>query len=151
VAADRPPRWLSLGSLSLALLGLAVSVYLTVEHYTASTTLACPGAGAIDCVKVTTSAQSRFLGAPVALLGALFFVAMVALTLPVTWRWRARAFSRTRIGLTVLGVAFVIYLIYVELFVVDAICLWCTAVHIITIALFVLLALGAAATASAED
>ena len=34
---------------------------------------------------------------------------------------------------------FVIYLIYVELFDVGAICLWCTSVHIMTFLLFVII------------
>lgn len=139
------PRWSSLGSFLLSLAGLAVSIYLTIEHYTASTTLACPDNGVVNCQKVTSSEQSQFLGLPVALLGLLFFVAMVAITLPVAWRSPLPAIRRTRIGLTALGVVFVIYLIYAELFLVDAICLWCTAVHIITFALFAVVMLGAAA------
>jgi uncharacterized membrane protein len=154
VPADRAsvaaaaPRWASLGSLLLSLAGLVVSAYLTVEHYTASTTLACPDTGVVNCQKVTTSPQSELLGLPVALLGLLFFAAMVATTVAVMWRTPSLAVRRTRIGLTLLGVAFVIYLIFVELFVVDAICLWCTAVHVITFALFTVVTLGAAAHAS---
>ena len=37
------------------------------------------------------------------------------------------------------GVATALYLVYVELFEVDAICLWCTAVHVVTLVLFGLL------------
>ena len=40
---------------------------------------------------------------------------------------------------------FVLYLIYAELFSIGAICLWCTSVHVITFALFVLIVFGAAA------
>ncbi|MBO0808979.1 MAG: hypothetical protein J2P32_11850, partial [Actinobacteria bacterium] len=42
------------------------------------------------------------------------------------------------------GIGFVIYLIYVELFVVNAICLWCTSVHVITFVLFCLVVTSAA-------
>jgi uncharacterized membrane protein len=34
------------------------------------------------------------------------------------------------------GAVIVLYLVYVELFRVDAICLWCTGVHLTAIALF---------------
>ncbi len=44
-----------------------------------------------------------------------------------------------------LGVGFVAYLVYTELFTLDAICLWCTAVHVITLGLFAVIALGTAA------
>jgi uncharacterized membrane protein len=42
----------------------------------------------------------------------------------------------------------VLYLVYVELFVLDAICLWCTVVHVLSIALFAIIALGMAADSS---
>jgi uncharacterized membrane protein len=135
----------------LSVAGLLVSAYLTVEHYSASTTLACPNTGVVNCQKVTTSAQSSFLGAPVSLLGLLFFVAMVAATQPAVWRWTWPAVRYTRVGLTVLGVGFVIYLIYAELFLLDAICLWCTAVHVLTFALFAVVALGTAGDTSTAD
>jgi uncharacterized membrane protein len=35
------------------------------------------------------------------------------------------------------GIGFVIYLVYTELFTIDAICLWCTAVHVTTVLLLV--------------
>ena len=143
-APAAPPRWLPVASSLLALAGLAVSTYLTVEHYTAGKTLACPETGVVNCQKVTTSAQSAVLGIPVALLGLLFFLALVPLCLPVAWRSAHPAVRWSRVVLALIGVGFVVYLIYAELFVLDAICLWCTAVHVITIALFAVIALGTA-------
>lgn len=49
-----------------------------------------------------------------------------------------------RLGFATLGVIFVAYLVYAELFVIDAICLWCTAVHVLTVALFAVIAFGTA-------
>ena len=37
------------------------------------------------------------------------------------------------------GIVFVLYLVYTELFTLNAICLYCTAVHIITFLLFALI------------
>jgi uncharacterized membrane protein len=133
-------HWLWITTAALAVAGLAVSIYLTVEHYTASTTLACPESGLVNCVKVTSSPQSIVLGIPVAVLGLAFFVGMVALSVPALWRNRSGEVRWLRIGLAGTGVVFVIYLLHVELFVVDAICLWCTTVHVITLALFVITA-----------
>ena len=79
----------SLPSLGFAVAGLAVSAYLTVEHYSASKLLACPENVAINCAKVTTSAWSRLAGVPVAVLGLAFFAAMTALVVPAAWRYRA--------------------------------------------------------------
>jgi uncharacterized membrane protein len=49
----------------------------------------------------------------------------------------------------VAGVGMVLYLVYAELFILDAICLWCTAVHVLALALFAVVGFGAAAVESA--
>ena len=143
--ASGPPLWLQLTSLVLSLGGLGVSVYLTIEHYTGNTSLFCSDKGAINCAAVTTSPESMVFGVlPVAVLGLAFFVFMVAVTTPMAWRSRRREISLARLGSLVVGVGFILYLIYVELYQVGAICLWCTSVHVITFLLFVLTALAAA-------
>lgn len=43
------------------------------------------------------------------------------------------------------GIGFVAYLVYAELFLINAICRWCTSVHALTLLLFALTALGTAA------
>ena len=43
------------------------------------------------------------------------------------------------------GIGFVLYLVYAELFTIGSICLYCTSVHVITFLLFVLTAFAAAA------
>ena len=128
----------------MALAGLAVSAYLTVEHYSSSTTLACPETGVVNCVKVTTSSYSTLVGVPVALLGLLFFAAMSALCAPGAWRASNPWVSRARLAGAVAGVAMVVYLVWAELFRIDAICLWCTVVHALAVALFAVLVLAAA-------
>jgi uncharacterized membrane protein len=130
------PRWAGLSGLGLSLAGLAVSAYLTVEHATAGRSLACPETGVVNCATVLSSPQAVVLGVPVAVFGLVYFVAMVALTAPPVWRRANPILDRLRVGLAVLGVLSVCYLLYVELFVVDAICLWCTVVHVLTVALF---------------
>lgn len=149
VQAAQTPRWVAPAALALAVAGLVVSAYLTVEHYTASTTLACPETGVVNCQKVTTSAQSHVFGIPVAVLGLVFFAAMTALNLPRLWRTPPRALHLARLAAATIGVVTVLYLLGVELFVVDAICLWCTAVHVLTVALFAVVALAAAVTPAA--
>jgi uncharacterized membrane protein len=145
-----PPRWPAITTLVLSVLGLAVSLYLTIEHYTSSTTLACPETGVVNCQKVTTSAESSLVGIPVALLGLIFFVVMVPLCLPAAWRSRRPELRWARLAFTLVGIGFVIYLVYTELFTLDAICLYCTAVHVITVLLFATVALGMAAGTTEE-
>jgi uncharacterized membrane protein len=132
-------RWAPLTSTVLCLAGLAASTYLTVEHYSSSTTLACPESPTINCLKVTTSSYSEFHGVPVALLGLLFFLGMTPLCLPVLWRWDNPWPQRLRLAGSTIGVVFVVYLVWAELFRIDAICLWCTGVHAVTLVLFAVL------------
>lgn len=120
-------------SLVLSLVGLAVSAYLTVEHWTTPTVLACPETGAINCQKVTTSAWSTVGPVPVALLGLLYFAGMAALTTPGAWR--RRSLDPVRVAGAAAGAVGVVYLVWVELFRVEAICLWCTVVHLATLGL----------------
>jgi uncharacterized membrane protein len=131
-----PPRWPAVVGTTASAAGLAVACYLTYEHFTSSSTLACSGGGAINCLKVTTSSYSAVAGVPVALLGVVFFAIMVVLQLPAVWRRPERAVRVARLGWAVVGLGTVIYLLYAELFAVDAICLWCTAVHVLTLVLF---------------
>lgn len=130
------PGWVAPASLVLVAAGLAVSVYLTITHFTTHVSLACSSSGVIDCEKVTTSPQSYVAGIPVATLGVAWFVVAAALCLPAAWRSPAAAVRYARIGWAVAGVLMVVRLVYAELFQIDAICLWCTAVHAITIVLF---------------
>lgn len=120
-------------SLVAAVLGLLISAYLSVEHFTTPALLACPEGATLNCAKVTSSAQSVLLGVPVAVLGLAYFVVMTALTLPAAWR--IRRLDPVRVLGAIAGVAMVIYLVFVELFGVNAICLWCTAVHLCTLVL----------------
>jgi uncharacterized membrane protein len=130
----------------LSLAGLGVSVYLTVAHYTSSSILACSDNGLVNCAAVTTSSESMVFGVfPVAVLGLAFYVFMAAVTSPWAWRATWPPLSWARFGSVIVGMLFVLYLIYTELFTLDAICLWCTSVHVITFLLFGLIVFSAAA------
>ena len=128
--------------------GFAIAAYLTYEHYTSSTSLSCPaGGGAVNCLKVTTSIYSRIHGIPVAVLGLVFFAVMVGLQTPWAWRSRSRELRAARVLWALVGVATALWLIYAELFKIDAICLWCTTVHVLTLLLFISTVFGTVATA----
>ena len=81
------PAWAKVTTLVLSLIGLALSVYLTITHFQPQA-LVCSGTGFIDCAKVTTSAQSEILGIPVAILGLANYTVMTAFNTP--WAWRAK-------------------------------------------------------------
>ncbi|MDA8292738.1 MAG: vitamin K epoxide reductase family protein [Actinomycetota bacterium] len=126
----------------MSLAGVGVATYLTLAHYTTGITLACPSTGAINCEAVTTSKESFVFGIPVAVLGLAFFVAMFVVSLPWAWRTRTRLVAQARLAGSVLGVGFVFYLVYAELFEIQKICLWCTSIHVLTFVYFVVVVTG---------
>ena len=93
---------------------------------------------------MTTSPQSVVFGIPVAVLGLAFYVFLVAIMSPYAWRSGRREIALTRMLSLVVGIGFVLYLLYAELFQIGAICLYCTSVHVITFLLFVLTGLAVA-------
>jgi len=133
-----PPAWAATASLLLCLAGLGVSLYLTIDHYNTATLLSCPDTGVVNCVKVTSSPQAMLFGfLPVALSGLLYYAAMTLLCTPRAWRSASPVLRWARLAGVVSGMAMVCYLVYVEFHVIGALCLWCTAVHVITFLLFV--------------
>jgi uncharacterized membrane protein len=138
------PTWLPITSLLIAIAGLGASIYLTYEHFTQNATLACTTNGVVDCAAVTTSPQSRVFGIPVAVLGLVFFAGIIPLLLPAAWRVNTKLVRNGRILASAIGIGFVFYLVYVELFDVGKICEWCTGVHVLTLALFAVILFGTA-------
>jgi uncharacterized membrane protein len=144
-----PPRWLQYTTLVLSLAGLGMSIYLTVEHFLAGSSLACPETGVVNCAKVTTSPQSVIFGIPVPVLGLLFFAWMIVINSPPAWRSPRPEVRLARVLSAIAGIAFVLYLVYAELVLIGNICLECTTVHVITFALFVLIVFSATGTGRA--
>jgi uncharacterized membrane protein len=129
------PRWVPATSLALCLVAIGLTTYLTVTHYTDPTALACPDSGVVNCTLVTTSSWSVVAGVPVAVLGLAWALGMTALNLPRAWRSTAPWMDTLRLVGASAGGLTVLYLVYVELFRVGAICLWCTGVHLTALAL----------------
>ena len=139
-----PALWLQLATWVLALAGLGVSIYLTIAHFTETALAGCSESGLVNCTKVTTSPQSYVFGIPVAVLGLAFYLFAVAIMSPWAWRAARREIHLLRLASVVVGIGFVLYLIYAELFIIGSICLYCTSVHAITFLLFVLTMIAAA-------
>jgi uncharacterized membrane protein len=136
--ARRVPAFSVYAGLVLCLVGLAVSAYLTIEHFDSSVTLSCPDTGIVNCQKVTTSSYSAVLGIPVALLGLGFFVVAAVLMSPPAWRSPDPRLVRARLTLVSVGMLMVLYLVWAEFFGANAVCLWCSSVHAVTFLLFAL-------------
>lgn len=140
----------------LSLIGLGLSTYLTITHFDAQL-LACSSTGTIDCALVTTSAQSYFLGIPVAFLGLGNYLVLTAINSPWGWNAPQKWVHQLRFALVVVSMLFVLWLIYAELVLINHICLYCTAVHVVTFLLLLVLSrvtpvqLGWVESASTEE
>jgi uncharacterized membrane protein len=141
------PRWPGLIGTMASVAGLGIAGYLTYEHFTGSSSLVCSDKGIVNCLAVTTSSYAMVAGVPVAVLGLIFFAIMLVLQFPVVWKWPNPIIRKARLAWAVVGLGTVIYLLYAELFKIDAICLWCTAVHVLTLVVFVSTVFGTLSTA----
>lgn len=115
---------------AVSLVGAAISAYLVYVHY-AGVEPICAASG--GCEKVQSSKYAELAGIPVALLGLLGYLAILAATLVPGELARMVASS-----LAIVGLGFSIYLTYLELFEINAICQWCVASAIAMTALAVL-------------
>ena len=115
----------------LALVGVAISIYLTWVHY-AGIEPVCTGIS--DCERVQTSEYAELLGIPVAVIGVAGYAAILA----SLW---------ARVEVTALlaygAVAFSAYLTWAEVFRIEAICQWCVASALASLAIAVLATLRA--------
>jgi uncharacterized membrane protein len=127
--AQAPRSWIPRGALhrvmlGLAVLGLAVAAYLTYVHYSGAKPACSAGQ---SCLKVQTSQWSRLAGVPVALIGLVGYVTILAsLLLPDREETRLGT-----LGLTLIGFGFSAYLTYRELFSIHAVCEWCASSAVI--------------------
>jgi uncharacterized membrane protein len=106
----------------LAAIGVVVSLYLLTVHW-GWWQAVCLGVG--DCEAVNTSRYSELLGIPVALLGALAYLAIIAASALIAQKIYAEYAHIAQFFIAAIGVAFSAYLTYVELFVIRNVCPWC--------------------------
>jgi len=137
-----PPAWLQWTTWALALAGLGLSIYLTIVELEPAA-LICSNTGIINCANVIHSPEGHILGIPVAYFGLAFYVYLIALLSPWAWRRRELFVQRLRLASIVVGMCFVLYLVYAELIEIKNICIWCTSVHGVTFVLFVLIVFDA--------
>jgi uncharacterized membrane protein len=108
---------------AIALFGLAVAGYLTFVKLTGGTVVCGPLGG---CETVQTSEYSTVLGIPVSVYGMGYATAVLAAVL-VWWRTGDRRALLVTYLLGLLGTMAVAYLVYLQLFVIQALCVWCMA------------------------
>jgi uncharacterized membrane protein len=112
----------------LALVGVGIAGYLTWIHYAGLHPVCVGGTG--GCERVQSSRWAELAGVPVAVLGLAGYVAILAsLALPEEQGAPAAAF------LSLVGFGFSVWLTYVEIAKIEAICQWCVASAVVMTAL----------------
>ncbi len=119
--------------LVLALLGVADAGYLTYDHFRGSIP---PCTIAHGCTTVLTSPYATVAGIPVALFGALFYATVAALAAFVLATQHARVFQLL-VLVAPLGFLASLWFVYLQLFVLKAICTFCMASAVTSTLLFV--------------
>jgi uncharacterized membrane protein len=127
---------LRIASLILAVLGLLDSIYLTWVKFSGKYAL-CGPIG--NCESVNTSQYSEVFGIPIALLGAgAYLVVIISLSLESRGSFWAEYSPIIVFGISLFGFLYSIYLTYIEVAVLKAICPYCVISAIILVLLLVL-------------
>jgi uncharacterized membrane protein len=112
-------RTLRIAAGLVALAGIGIATYLTWVHYDEGALVCVAGGG---CETVQRSSYAEIVGIPIALLGVISYAAILVLIL-----WDAPYAQLGAAMLALVGLAFSAYLVVLQLFVIDATCVWCLA------------------------
>jgi len=137
------PRWAWSAIPVLAVVGLGVAFYLTFVE-TQNVKAVCGPVG--DCNTVQSSSYARLFGViPVGLMGIAGYVGiLIAWFVGRTGEGRLGGVARlVLVGMALFGVLFSIYLTYIELYVIHAVCIWCLSSAVI-MALLLAISVGPA-------
>ena len=113
--------WLAFSLLAIA--GTGIALYLTIVRFTGSDIYCTMSDG---CEMVNNSKYSKLGPFPVALLGSLFYVGLLELGV-MALLWGFRWVAPVALAATLFGLGFSLYLTYIELAVIHAVCMWCVA------------------------
>lgn len=133
------------GVLRVALLvvsaaGIGVAAYLTYVHYEPRALICTTGGG---CETVQGSKYAVLAGIPVAVLGLAAWVGVFGLTV-----WNSELARTLTAAIAVVAAAFAVYLVVLQLWVIDAICVWCMANDLLLTPLLAILAFARLRTAA---
>ncbi|MBK8781905.1 MAG: vitamin K epoxide reductase family protein [Anaerolineales bacterium] len=128
-------KWLYRATLALVIVGLLVSVYMTIYKVTSNDSM-CLGSG--DCSTVNASIYSEVNGIPVAAIGVLGYLAILAVLLFENRNSFFRQNGTLLIfGMALTGFIFTVWLIYVEVALLKAICPFCVTSQIAMTLIFI--------------
>ena len=110
-------RWLRIGQIAVSVAGVALAAYLTYVHYQPAALICTTGGG---CETVQQSKYAVLAGIPVAVLGLAAWTAALVLAI-----WDSELARTLLLAIALIALAFAVYLVVLQLFVIDAVCTWC--------------------------
>ena len=129
-------KWLYRASVALVIVGLLVSIYMTIYKVTSNNAM-CLGSG--DCSTVNASKYSEVNDIPVAVLGVVGYAAILVVHY---FENRNRFFKQNStlmiFGMALTGFIFTVWLVYVEIALLKAICPFCVTSQVAMTIIFII-------------
>jgi uncharacterized membrane protein len=117
------------------LIGFFDSFYLTIKHYLNSS-LNC--SILFGCDKVAASSYANFYGFPVPLLGVIFYLAFFILLFTYIFDFKRKIIVKFMVFTGLLGVIFSVWLLFLQIFIIKALCFYCLISDAAAIIIFAL-------------
>jgi uncharacterized membrane protein len=114
----------------LATFGIGVATYIAIADSGGGSPVCI--AGGHGCQTVAESSYAHLAGVNIAIFGIAGYVVLLVCAL-----LRGDAFRMTAFVVSLIGFGYSLYLTYLELFTIDAICQWCVASAVLMTLLFV--------------
>lgn len=136
-ATEQSGAKINMVSLLLGLAGFGVSLYALILHVqtkTSQAALTCDINETVSCSKVIGGEYGEFLGLPLGALGMSYFGVVMAMAfLPAFLFCSASWIARRQLVVAAVGTVISVYLAYVSYIKIQAVCLVCTSVHLLSI------------------
>jgi uncharacterized membrane protein len=127
---------LDLAAFTTAIIGLGVSIYLSISKLSNQDVLCFEGTG--DCQIVTNSAYSLWRGIPIAYIGVAGYLLILGfIFLYHKKKHESSVIMLALFGITAFGALYSLYLTYLELFIIHSICPWCVTSAVAMLLLFI--------------
>ena len=129
----------------MSVLGFSTSSMVLIVYYTLKQHQVCPliqGPGiSLDCYAVLSSSYSQVFGIPLELFAAGYFLVNLLLVYLIAFGSESlfRIALKTLFCWRFIGIILVPYLVFIELYLVRAICIYCTLMHIAIVADFIII------------
>ena len=120
--------------ITVALLGFADATYLAIEHFRG---VVPPCSLVSGCEAVTTSVYATIMNVPVALLGSIYYFAIICLLLWYIKTGNEKILWHVKYG-TIIGLVASAYFVYLQVGVIQAICQYCMLSAATSTALFII-------------